>query len=248
MTRVLGVIPARLGSSRFPGKPLALLNGRPMIEHVYRRAAACRRLDEVIIATCDQAIAEAAGGFGARAVMTSASHERASDRVAEAVLAETAEIVVMIQGDEPMIEPEMIDAAVEPLLRDTSVACTNLVAGIHSEQELLDPNTIKVVMGADGRALYFSRQPIPWRGAAVFASGVWFKQVCVIPFRRDALATFCALPQGPLERAESVDMLRFVEHGIDVHMVATPVTTHAVDTPADLTLVEALMARDRGAS
>lgn len=244
MTRVLGVIPARLGSSRFPGKPLAPLHGRPMIEHVYRRTAACRRLDEVIIATCDEAIVEAARGFGARAVMTSARHERASDRVAEAVIADTAGIVVMIQGDEPMIQPEMIDAAVEPLLLDSSVACTNLVAGIHAEQELLDPNTIKVVMGADGRALYFSRQPIPWRGEAVFASGAWFKQVCVIPFRRDALATFCTLPQGPLERAESVDMLRFLEHGIAVHMVATTVTTHAVDTPADLAVVAALMARD----
>lgn len=244
MTRILGVIPARLGSTRFPGKPLALLNGRPMIEHVYRRTAACARLDEVVIATCDEAIAEAARVFGARAVMTSPSHERASDRVAEAVTADSAQIVVMIQGDEPMIRPGMIDAVLEPILRDSSVACTNLAAEIHSEEELLDPNTIKVVMNAKGQALYFSRQPIPWHGEALFRSGSSFKQVCVIPFRRDALASFCALSQGPLERAESVDMLRFLEHGIPVHMVPTPIRTHAVDTPADLALVEALMTED----
>jgi 3-deoxy-manno-octulosonate cytidylyltransferase (CMP-KDO synthetase) len=242
MTRVVGVIPARMGSSRFPGKPLALVGGRPMIEHVYRRAAACRDLDEVVLATCDDAIARAADAFGARVVMTAATHERASDRVAEAVADDPADIVVMIQGDEPMITPAMIAAAVAPLRRDPSVVCTNLAAAIRTDEELHDPNTIKTVVGHDGRALYFSRQPIPTRGGAALTSGHWLKQVCVIPFRRDALRTFRSLPCGPLERAESIDMLRFLEHGIAVHIVRTDEQTHAVDTPGDLALVERLMA------
>ena len=239
--RILGVVPARMAASRFPGKPLAPLCGRPMIEHVYRRAAACPLLDEVVIATCDEVVAEAARRFGARAVMTAAAHERASDRVAEAAEGDEAAIIVMIQGDEPMIEPSMIAAAIEPLRADRSIACANLAAEIGTEAELLDPNTIKVVMDAGQRALYFSRQPVPTRSEPAFAPGPWFKQVCVIPFRREALESFRRLPQGPLERAESVDMLRFLEHGIAVQMVRTETATHAVDTPEDLRLVERLM-------
>jgi 3-deoxy-manno-octulosonate cytidylyltransferase (CMP-KDO synthetase) len=242
MSRILGVVPARMGASRFPGKPLARLCGRPMLEHVYRRASACALLDEVIIATCDDAIAEAANGFGARVVMTAPDHARACDRVAEAAATDPAGIVVVIQGDEPMIRPEMIVAAVEPLLRNPEVVCTNLVSEITSEAELLDNNTIKVAMAADGRALYFSRQPVPtWRGPGL-EPATWFKQVCVIPLRHQTLRAFSSLSPGRLERVESVDMLRFLEHGIPVHMVATRVRTHAVDTPEDLRLVERLMA------
>ena len=135
MTRILGVIPARMGASRFPGKPLAPIHGRPMLEHVYRRSAACPLLDEVVIATCDDEVAHAATGFGARVIMTSARHERASDRVAEAAADDPAAIVVMIQGDEPMIAPGMIAAAVTPLVSDPSLACTNLAAEIESEAD-----------------------------------------------------------------------------------------------------------------
>jgi 3-deoxy-manno-octulosonate cytidylyltransferase (CMP-KDO synthetase) len=212
-----------------------------MIEHVYHGTAACALLDEVVIATCDEEIAAAAAAFGARTVMTSASHERASDRVAEVVRGDRAEVVVMVQGDEPMVQASMIEAAVTPLLADPEVACTNLVAPIHTESEVRDPNTIKVVMASDGQALYFSRQPIPTLNLRQFEPGGWFKQVCVIGFRRSALERFAALPQGPLEQAESVDMLRFLENGIGVHMVPTTAETHAVDTPDDLSRVEALM-------
>jgi 3-deoxy-manno-octulosonate cytidylyltransferase (CMP-KDO synthetase) len=242
MSRVLAVIPARMGSSRFPGKPLAQLQGRPMIEHVYRGTSACTLLDEVVIATCDREIHAAASAFGARAVMTSPSHERASDRVAEVASRCDADVVVMIQGDEPMVQAAMIEAAVGPLLSDPAVNCTNLVAPIRTEAELRDPNTIKVVMAAGGQALYFSREPIPALHQKRFEPGGWSKQVCVIGFRRAALARFAALPQGPLERAESVDMLRFLENGLAVHMVPTTLETHAVDTPEDLSRVEALMA------
>jgi 3-deoxy-manno-octulosonate cytidylyltransferase (CMP-KDO synthetase) len=241
MSRILGVIPARMGSSRFPGKPLAPLLGRPMIAHVFDGTAACPMLDEVVIATCDAEIAQASTGFGARAVMTSPAHERASDRVAEVCERDAADIVVMVQGDEPMIHPDMVAAAVEPLLGDERVFCVNLAAPIRDEHELRDPNTIKVVTTRAGDALYFSRSPIPHAGSRPFMVGQWAKQVCIIAFRREALRRFTMLPQGPLEVAESVDMLRFLEHGLPVRMVPTTVVTHAVDTPGDLARVEALM-------
>jgi 3-deoxy-manno-octulosonate cytidylyltransferase (CMP-KDO synthetase) len=195
----------------------------------------------VFVATCDDAIAAAAHAFGARVVLTSSAHERATDRVAEAVAADTADIVVMVQGDEPMIEPGMIDVALRPLLRDPALGCANLAAPIHTLEELEDPNTIKVVMDHAGRALFFSRAPIPSVGARGFHGAGWFKQVCVIAFRREALSRFAALPPGVLERAESIDMLRYLEHGIAVQMVHTDVTTHAVDTPDDLRRVSSLM-------
>ena len=180
------------------------------------------------------------GGFGAKVVMTSAGHERASDRVAEAAPAIAADIVVMIQGDEPMIRPEMISAAVAPLLPDpiASLAPTSPPPSA-TEEELRDPNTIKIVMSRDGRALYFSRQPIPTRAARHSSRGDWLKQVCVIPFRRDGLRTFRALRAGRLEKAESIDMLRFLENGIPVHVVRTEFVTYAVDTPEDLERVAA---------
>ncbi len=242
MTRILGVIPARMGSSRFPGKPLALLHGRPMVEHVYRRTAMCSLLDEVVIATCDEEIVRSAEAFGARAVMTSAAHERATDRVAEVSARDPAEIVVMVQGDEPMVQPEMIASAIEAIHSDSALSCVNLGAAIRSEEELLDPNTIKVVTDRTGKALYFSRSPIPFRGGRPFIREGWWKQVCVIAFRRAALRDFASMPQGPLEVAESVDMLRFLENGVPVQVVPTRTMTHAVDTREDLELVATLIA------
>src|SRR5258706_8108110 len=160
MKRIVAVIPARMGSSRFPGKPLAPLFGRPMIEHVVRRAAMCNLLDAVYVATCDDSIRSVVQEFGGAVIMTSAAHERASDRVAEAATGIAADIFVMIQGDEPMITPGMIQAAVAPMLKDEAVSCVNLARRIIDQPEYLDPNTIKVVMNAHGDALYFSRAPI----------------------------------------------------------------------------------------
>lgn len=241
MTRIIGVIPARMGSWRFPGKPLANILGRPMLEHVYRRTAASSVLDEVVIATCDEEIVQASQQFGARAIMTSSTHERASDRVAEAVEEDSAEIVVMVQGDEPMVRPEMISVAVKPMVENADIDCVNLAAVIDSEEELADRNTIKAVISQKGRALYFSREPIPATHDTPFTEGKWYKQVCIIPFRKGALMRFRTLPPGPLEIAESIDMLRYLEHDISVHMAMTETKTHAVDTPSDLKLVESLM-------
>jgi len=244
MSRIVAVIPARMGSSRFPGKPLAPLLARPMVEHVFRRAAMCDDLAAVYVATCDAEIRDVVEGFGGAVLWTSAAHERASDRVAEAAERVEADVVVMIQGDEPMITPGMIAAAVAPILQDPDVACVNLVRRIVSREEYVDPNTIKVVMNVHGDGLYFSRAPIPAIDFARIERPPVFKQVCVIPFRRDFLLELASLPPTPLERAESIDMLRVIEHGRRVRLVETEANTHAVDTAEDLRLVEALMKDD----
>ena len=243
MNRVVAVIPARMGSSRFPGKPLAPLHGLPVIEHVFRRAQLCAQIDHVYVATCDDEIRAVAQGFGANVIMTSATHERAADRVAQAAEHFAADIIVMIQGDEPMITPEMIATSLVPFQSDRATDCVNLVHRITSQREFLDPNTIKVVADLNDNALYFSRSPIP-RVDFEESNAKIFKQVCVIPFRRECLLEFAGLRPGPLELAESIDMLRLLEHGKSVRLVETKVTTHAVDTPEDLQLVETLMNND----
>lgn len=242
---VVAILPARMGSSRFPGKPLAPILGRPMIEHVYRRTAASKVVDSVYVATCDDEIKAAVEAFGGNVIMTSSAHQRVSDRVAEAAQGlTTADIIVMVQGDEPMVVPEMLDAAVAPMVADPNIICVNLAKPIGTEEEYRDPNTIKVVMDRNGDALYFSREPVPTLQILGFSQIPVFKQVCIIPFRRASLLEYAGLEATPLEQAESVDMMRFLEHGYRVRMVTTDVSSHAVDTPADLAMVEALMAKD----
>ena len=243
--KIVAVLPARMGSTRFPGKPLAPILGRPMIEHVYRRTAMCPVLDDVFVATCDQQIMDAVNTFGGKAIITSSSHQRASDRVAEAAENFSADIIIMVQGDEPMTYPEMIEASVAPLCNgDEQIACVNLTARIQTEEEFADPNTIKVVMDTDGFAVYMSREPIPTRHIQPFEQLATFKQVCIIPFTAASLHEFIRLPPTALEVAESIDMLRFIEHGRRVKMVQTAYVTHAVDTPDDLKRVEELLQKD----
>ena len=241
--KAVAIIPARMGSSRFPGKPLAPILGRPMIEHIYRRVALCDDVDEVYVATCDREIADAVEAFGGRAIMTADTHERASDRVAEAARYVDADVIVMVQGDEPMTTPEMVSAALAPF-KDEDVSCVNLTARIGAEAEFHDPNTVKVTKDLGGRALFFSREPIPTtHGGAVAHVEAW-KQLGIISFTRDALAEFAALAPTPLEIAESIDMLRFLEHGRAIHLVETDTRSRAVDSPEDLAAVEKLMVRD----
>lgn len=242
--RVVAVIPARMGSSRFPGKPLAPILGLPMVEHVRLRVAMCETLDDVFVATCDQEIYDATERYGGKAVMTSTVHERASDRVAEVAQSMDADIFVLVQGDEPMTLPEMIDRAVEPMLEDESIQCVNLSKRIESEEEWRDPNIIKVVTDVESNALYFSRQPIPTDRILGRDQIPLLKQVCIIPFRRDVLLTYAGLEPTPLEQSESIDMLRFLEHGYKVRMVETGFNTYAVDTPQDLARVEEMMRTD----
>jgi len=214
-----------------------------MIEHVIRRAEICPELDGVYVATCDYEVRKVAEGLSCRVIMTSAAHERATDRVAEAAAQIEGDIVVMIQGDEPMITPEMVTASITPLLEDRSVDCVNLVHRITDRDEYLDSNTIKVVMDINHDAIYFSRAPIPAVDFARAKTPI-FKQVCVIPFRREFLSRFSRWPSTPLERAEAIDMLRIIERGIPVRLVEVNTETHSVDTPEDLRLVEHLMKHD----
>lgn len=244
-TRILAIIPARMGSSRFPGKPMALLLGKPMIGHVYERVAKSNILTHAIVATCDQEIFDYIQSIGGKAVMTSDQHDRASDRCAEALLSLEKEynmkydIVVMIQGDEPMTRPEMINEAIRPMLDDANIQVVNLLGKITDKVEFEDKNCIKVVCDLENNALFFSREPIPSRSKT---SNIQMgKQVCVIPFRRDYLLRYTALKPTPLEEIESIDMLRILEHGMRVRMVETKYDTRAVDTPEDLELVEKLM-------
>ncbi|MHB9073517.1 MAG: 3-deoxy-manno-octulosonate cytidylyltransferase [Desulfobaccales bacterium] len=246
----IAIIPARMGSSRFPGKPLALIHGMPMVGHVYFRTRMCRLLRETYVATCDREIFDYVHSVGGRAVMTLDSHERCSDRTAEAMLKIEAElghsvdIVVMVQGDEPMVTPGMIEAAVRPMVQDSSISVVNLMARIGTQEEFEDPNEVKVVVGLHGEALYFSREPIPSRKKGV-SEVPMLKQVCVIPFRRDYLLKFNALTSTPLEQIESVDMLRIIEHGDQVHMVMTDANTVSVDTPSDLDRAASLLQEDK---
>ena len=249
MKEVIAIIPARMGSSRFPGKPMARIHGVPMVGHVYFRTQMCYLLRETYVATCDQEIYEYILSVGGKAIMTSDSHERCSDRTAEAMLkVESAaglkvDIVVMVQGDEPMVTPEMIEAAVNPMLEDPSINLVNLMARIKTVEEFEDPNEVKVVVDLNSRALYFSREPIPSRRKGV-KDVPMLKQVCIIPFRRDYLLRFNSLPETQLERIESVDMMRVIEHGGQVKMVMTGTETLSVDTPEDLQRVADLMKED----
>ncbi|MDR2161527.1 MAG: 3-deoxy-manno-octulosonate cytidylyltransferase [Desulfovibrio sp.] len=246
---IFAVIPARMGSSRYPGKPLACIHGLPMLGHVALRTALCPCLDATYIATCDEEIMAFAAARGIRAVMTSSSHTRCTDRTAEALLrieeeqGRRADIVVMVQGDEPMVTPAMIEAALGPLLEEPDLQVVNLMADLATEEEFEDPGEVKVVTDLRGNALYFSREPIPSRkkGAARVPMK---KQVCVIPFRRDYLLRYTSLPESPLEIIESVDMMRVLENGDDVRMVPIRERTLSVDTPADLARVMELMRDD----
>jgi 3-deoxy-manno-octulosonate cytidylyltransferase (CMP-KDO synthetase) len=246
---IIAVIPARMGSSRYPGKPLAEIHGLPMVGHVALRTAMCSRLDATYIATCDQEIMDFAASKGIRAVMTSQAHTRCTDRTAEAMLSiekelkRRVDIVVMVQGDEPMVTPGMIEAAVAPLLEEPDLQVVNLMADLLDAAEFEDPNEVKVVTDLRRNALYFSREPIPSRkkGAAAVPMK---KQVCVIPFRRDYLLRYTALPETPLEIIESVDMMRVLENGGVVRMVPVSERTLSVDTPADLARVLEMMRDD----
>ena len=242
---ILALIPARMGSSRFPGKPLAKLIGKPMIGHVYENVSQCKSLTMTAVATCDDAIFDYIESIGGKAVMTADTYERASDRCAEALITIEKEegivfdIVVMVQGDEPMTHPDMIDEAIQPMLTDESVLVTNLLGQIDSIEEFNDRNCIKVVCDLEGHAIYFSREPIPTliKSSQVIGN----KQVCIIPFRRDYLLKYTSLSPTPLEVAESVDMMRVLEHGDKILMVPTEHVSYAVDVPDDLLKVESLM-------
>ena len=234
--RVICVIPARYSSSRFEGKPLADICGKPMIQRVYERALRSGTVSDVVVATDDERIFAAVGRFGGQAVMTSADHRSGTDRIAEAVSRLSAadrDIIVNIQGDQPLFEPSQIDEVVKPLLDDPSVDFSTLIYRILRKEEINDPNAVKVVFDRDHFALYFSRSPIPYcRDAG--GSPVYYKHHGIYAYRKSFLVTFTKLEEGYLERLEALEQLRAMEHGHRIKVVETLQDSIEVDTPQDL--------------
>lgn len=228
------MIPARYESTRLPGKPLALIQGKPMIQHVFERTRAVRLIDRVLVATDDTRIADAVRGFGGEVVMTSARHHTGTDRIAEVACDLEAEIVVNVQGDVPFLEPAMVDAAVALMHADIMLPMATVKVPIRDDAEMANPNVVKVVTDGDGYALYFSRSPLPyWREVATGAV-VGYKHIGLYAYRRDFLMRFARLAPTPLERAEKLEQLRALEWGFRIRVAETRCEGIEVDTPEDL--------------
>ncbi len=242
--KVIAIIPARMAATRFPGKPLELISGLPLVEHVRRRVEMSEALDDVIVATCDEEIREVVEAAGGRVIMTSDAHERCTDRIAEAAERLTADIVINVQGDEPLVMPEMMDEVVRPLLEDDRLPAANLVVRIRDDEEFNNPNAPKLVADRSGNVLYISREPIPSIKKADADDFLKLKQLGIIAFRGDFLQTFIRLDPTPLEKIESVDMMRAVEHGYNVRICETKHRMIGVDVPGDVRKVEEVLATD----
>lgn len=229
--KTLGVIPARFAAQRFPGKPLALIAGKPLVQRVYEQARQAQRLDDVVVATDDLRILKAVEGFGGKAVTTSPACPSGTDRAAEVARQyPDAELIVNIQGDEPLMRPEMIDRLVEGLAADTGCAMATLARPIESAEVLANPNVVKVVFARNGNALYFSRHPIPFvRDAGMKAQH--FKHLGIYAYRRDFLLQFVTMPPSGLEQTEKLEQLRALENGFAIKVLVTPHDSVGVDTP-----------------
>jgi 3-deoxy-manno-octulosonate cytidylyltransferase (CMP-KDO synthetase) len=242
---VLAVIPARYASSRLPGKPLLPLAGKPMIQHVWERVRRAGKVSRVVVATDDERIRRAVAGFGGEAVMTRADHRSGTERIAEVAagpIGRDAEILVNVQGDEPLIDPAAVDAAVEALVGDPAVLVGTLAVPIAAPADVMDPNIVKVVLDFDGDALYFSRAPIPWiRGDGVPVRSHHLKHLGLYVFRRDALLEFPTLPQGELEKLEQLEQLRWLENGYKIRVAETTHDSVSVDVAEDVPRVERLL-------
>ena len=236
------VIPARMASSRYPGKPLVPILGLPLVEHVRRRAVLSESIDLVAVATCDEPIKEMVEAFGGHAVMTRDTHERCTDRVEEAMEQLPGEIVAMVQGDEPLLIPEAISQVIQPLLDDPGLDVVNLLSPLQSPDDYANPNIVKAVCDRRGDVIYLTRAPVPYFRQLVDVPV--YRQTGIMAFRVTFLPRFSALPEGTLEKAESVDMLRVLEHDIRIGAVVAGYTTLGVDRPGDVALVESVLRRD----
>lgn len=246
--KAIGIVPARLGATRYPNKPMALLHGMPMVGHCYHRTRLTPGLAAAYVATCDKEIADYVRGIGGTAIMTANTHTRATTRTAEAMehvereTGERSDVVVMVQGDEPLILPEIIAKTLEHF-SDPEVEIVNIMSRLKNYEQFIDKNNVKVVVNKNNDALYFSREPIPspWRGL----DGVpMYMQVGIIAFRRDTLLRFNQMAETRLEQIESVDMNRVLETGGRIRMVLTETTTIGVDTSQELKAAERLMTED----
>lgn len=246
--KAIAIIPARMGASRFPGKPMAKILGIPMVGHCYYRARMCPAVAATYVATCDAEIADYIASIGGKPIMTSPAHSRASDRTAEAMTiieresGERVDVVIMIQGDEPLILPETIGETMAHF-SDPAVEIVNIMSRLRTPEQFRDKNNVKVVVNHRMDALYMSREPIPspWKGVENLPM---YMQVGVIAFRRDVLTRFNSMPQTTLEKIESVDMNRVLESGGRIRMVLTEAATIGVDTPEELEEVGRIMRGD----
>lgn len=238
--KALAVIPARYASRRFEGKVLAILAGKPLVQHVYERVSRCGAVGRVIVATDDSRVEEAVLGFGGEVAMTSGEHRCGTERVAEVASRSDWELVLNVQGDEPLVSPAALTSCVERLSGDESVEVATLAASLKSPDDLNNPNVVKVVLDLAGRALYFSRSPVPYFGRE--PGGVWLKHIGVYCFRREYLMSFVKLSQGPLEVAEKLEQLRVLENGGAIGVAITPYDTVGVDLPEDLARAEGVLA------
>jgi 3-deoxy-manno-octulosonate cytidylyltransferase (CMP-KDO synthetase) len=238
---VVVIIPARFASTRLPGKPLADIDGRPMIEHVYRRAARSPIVSQVIVATDDLRIATRVNDFGGAVRLTKATHQSGTDRLAEVVATLDCDVVVNVQADEPLIDPDAITEAVEPFRHDPSVQITTLYRRITNAAELNNSNIVKLVIDRGGFAMYFSRAPIPFTRDPRGGWPPMYRHIGLYAYRRNALMVLATLEPTPLERAEALEQLRALEHGIRIKAVETKHDSFGVDTPEDLEQVRRLI-------
>jgi 3-deoxy-manno-octulosonate cytidylyltransferase (CMP-KDO synthetase) len=245
--RTLGVIPARYGAQRFPGKPLAMIASKPLVQRVYEQTAKAQRLDKVIVATEDTRILEAVEAFGGDAMLTSPECATGTDRIAEVARAYDCELVLNIQGDEPLMRPEMIDQLIAGMQADQSCVMGTLARKINVAEQLVNPNVVKVVIAANGNALYFSRNQIPYvRDAAdQFRDGTFLKHLGIYAYRREFLLKFVQLPQSALEKTEKLEQLRALENGYAIKVLITPHDSIGVDRPEDVKLVEEILAANK---
>ena len=243
--KTLAVIPARYDSTRLPAKALVSLGGKPMIQRVWERVRQASSVSNVVVATDDERIRSVVEWFGGTAVMTRKDHRSGTERVAEVAIAhEEADILVNVQGDEPLIEPAAINTAVEAIREDATVNIATLVVPISNPADIMDPNVVKAVLDFDGNALYFSRAPIPWvrdRGGPVHARHL--KHLGLYVFRRSALLDFPTFPQGDLERIEQLEQLRWMENGYRIRVAETEYDSVSVDVAEDVARIEKLLAQ-----
>lgn len=252
--RIIGMIPARLASTRLPNKVLLDIGGKPMIQHVYERACQARYIQEVIVATDSEEVRQAVQGFGGQAVLTSAAHASGTDRLAEVAARRECDLIVNIQGDEPLVQPEIIEAAIEPFFQENSLRMSTIASPIHTLAEHLDPAAVKVVVDQQGYALYFSRSPIPyfrlppgveWDEQAPRVhpqSGLQpLKHIGLYVYTRETLLWMASLPRTPLETTESLEQLRALENGCRIRVVIVDYSPIGVDTPEDLNRVRRIL-------
>ncbi len=243
---IVAVIPARYGSTRFPGKSLAMIKDKPMIQWVYERTKRSKLVSTVIVATDDERIEQAVSSFGGEAMMTSRDHTTGTDRIAEVAGKYRCDIIVNVQGDEPLIQPEMIDQAIQPLLDDHTVPMSTLCKKILLHEEAFDPNVVKVVFDKQGFALYFSRAPIPWDRDGWAGKSSWnelsvtkplYKHIGLYVYRKNFLLQYARMPQTVLETTEKLEQLRALEYGHKIKTVVTQYDSFGVDIPGDLSKI-----------